>query len=268
MKKVLLTLLVALGIAGQAVAQNNVPRGFECFEAKYIYINYKQPIEGYRVKAKVKLPTEGECRCYSLCGSAEIIFQKGGNSYTFYNPYFRIEGLKNGDFYDGDCFNVDYILPPVDYSKPIKLYEAFNNLPFVFFDIDFDGNKELVMVYSNQAQRESDAYEVVATVDADYGDMRFDYDRDIAFCLDGMSEIDFTKKSISLWHSRGIQYSYKTIYFLGKYYRDVVKIVEENYDYTTNAKAGLVGRSVINMQKKKVYTYTPQQQTKKTKRRK
>ena len=50
------------------------------------------------------------------------------------------------------------------------------------------------MVYSNQAQRASDAYEVVATVDADYGDMRFDYDRDIAFCLDGMSEIDFTKK--------------------------------------------------------------------------
>ena len=262
MKRILFLILIAFSLSWQTLAQNNVPTGFECFVAKYIYINFKQPIEGYRVKAKVKLPAQN-----GYCGSAEIIFQKGGNSYTFNNPYFRIEGLKNGDFYDGDCFNVDYILPPIDYSKPIKLYEAFNNLPFVFIDIDFDGNKELVMVYANQAQRGSDAYEVVATVDASYGDMRFDYDRDIAFCLDGMSEIDFTKKTISLWHSLGIQYSYKTIYFLGKY-ADVVKIVEESYDYTTKAKNGLIGRSVINMQKKKVYTYTPQQQTKKTKRRK
>ena len=123
------------------------------------------------------------------------------------------------------------------------------------------------MVYSNQAQRTSDAYEVVATVDADYGDMRFDYDRDIAFCLDGMSEIDFTKKTISLWHSMGIRDSYKTIYFVDKY-TNIVKIIEESYDYTTKAKNGLVGRSVINMQRKEVYTYPPQQQTKKTKRKK
>lgn len=267
MKKIIFTLFVAFGIAGHCLAQNSVPSGFECFEAKYIYINYKQPIEGYRVKAKVKLPAESECRCYSLCGSAEIIFQKGGNSYTFYNPYFRIEGLKNGDFYDGDCFGIDYISLSIDYSKPIKLGDVFENLPFVFFDIDFDGNKELVMVYSNQAQRTSDAYEVVATVDADYGDMRFDYDRDIAFCLDGMSEIDFTKKTISLWHSMGIRDSYKTIYFVDKY-TNIVKIIEESYDYTTKAKNGLVGRSVINMQRKEVYTYPPQQQTKKTKRKK
>ena len=92
MKKVIFTLLVVFGIAGHCFAQNSAPSGFKCFEAKYVYINYKQPIEGYRVKAKVKLPTESVCRCYSLCGSAEIIFQKVGNSYTFYNPYFIIEG--------------------------------------------------------------------------------------------------------------------------------------------------------------------------------
>lgn len=253
-----IVLMFSLNINGQSlVLRNNVPKGFECFNAKYIYIKYRQPIEGYSVRAKVKLPAEDECRCYDACSGAEILFQKGNNSYSFYNPYFRIAGLKNGKFKDGECFNVNYILPTIDYSKPINLGDTFEKLPFVFFDVDFDGKKELVMVYANQSQRQCDAYVVVAEVDDYDGELRFDFDKDIEFQIDGMSEIDFTKKSISLWHSMGISDSYKTIYFIEG---GINKIVYEYYDYIMNEETGLVERFVVKMSEpEKVYVY-PQNQ--------
>ena len=85
--------------------------------------------------------------------------------------------------------------------------------------------------------------------------MRFDFDKDVEFQIDGMSEIDFTKKSISLWHSMGIRDSFKTIYFMG-----INKIVYEHYDYIMNEKNGLIKRDVIKMlEPETVYIY-PQNQ--------
>lgn len=141
---------------------NNIPRAlevpdeFECFIGKKVFIKYEKPIEGYDVKALVYADSTIATGYRAL-----IDYSKDGKSVSqietteFFLPNIDISDLKSGDI-----ISATYDLPDFPENGVVKL-EAFENLPFFFIDVDFDGKKELLINKARLGQRNMNAYKPV-----------------------------------------------------------------------------------------------------------
>lgn len=143
-----------------------IPSGFENFGGKRIFVSYNTPIEGYEVKAMVYADS-----AIATGYRALLDFSKDGKSVSqiettdFFLPEIKISDLKNGE-----VIRQEYEAPSIDNSEQIKL-GIFEKSPFFFLDIDFNGEKELILNKFLLGQRGMNAYKVMNINDPylDYG---------------------------------------------------------------------------------------------------
>jgi hypothetical protein len=161
----------------------------------------------------------------SFVGEAIIKFTniKNGKSFSIYNSSFGIykdkvddlnivwpEMEDNGGVYadklkfDRGTIHLEYEEPELKYdSNVLKRFYDFD-VPFFFHDIDFDGNKELIVVLRSAGQRFSDIFKVYALKDGNLVDKQ-EQITDIApyIEIDGLSTIDMRNKTINIHSSSG-----------------------------------------------------------------
>lgn len=188
----MLTILICVSFCNANDIQSTlqVPSEFACFDGKKVFIKYEKPIEGYDVKALVYADSTIATGYRAL-----IDFSKDGKTVSqietteFFLPQIEISDLNNGEI-----INATYDLPDFMESGVVKL-EAFENLPFFFIDIDFDGKKELLFNRTRLGQRGMNAYKPV-----NIEDPYFEYGSWLSnnpYCeLDDETIIDYKNKVI------------------------------------------------------------------------
>ena len=186
---------------------------------------YRQPVNGYKVKAVVRMS-------HYDTNSADIQFVKNGKSFTlsttsFGDSLFNKGGLgmdgTNEDIikkYHNKTIEADYHATKVDWK-----YEL-DETPFFFKDMDFDGVDELVIVHYRVAVRNHDGYDVYRIVDGepvliDYAP----YKTDDYFGMTDYPEFDYKKKTIECPYPEGeLKWVGRTIYGVSKKQKDTVVV--------------------------------------------
>lgn len=160
-KKISFILILSLLSTFSCIANNTkgaieIPEGFESFGGKKIFVKYEKPIEGYEVKALVYADSTVATGYRAL-----LDFSKAGKTVSqietteFFLPDIRISELNNGEI-----VIANYDLPDVPHSGLIKL-DVYENIPFFFLDVNFDGEKELILNKVGLGQRGMNAYKPI-----------------------------------------------------------------------------------------------------------
>jgi hypothetical protein len=120
------------------------------FQTDSFVVAYRQPVNGYRVRAVAKLDVSD----YDIF-SAGLTFTKGGHSFTLHTQClgdtvfceggvdYESENLKLFKKYRNRTIEADYHM----YKKEEYLMPMYT--PFFFMDLDFDGIKELVFDFND-----------------------------------------------------------------------------------------------------------------------
>lgn len=167
-----------------------IPEGFESFGGKKVFVKYDKPIEGYDVRALVYADSTVATGYRAL-----LDFSKAGKTVSqietteFFLPYIRISELNNGEI-----VITNYDLPDVPTSGSVKL-DVFENVPFFFIDVNFDGKKELVLNKTGLGQRGKNAYKPI-DIESPYYDFRSWETINPYGELDDETIIDFDNKVI------------------------------------------------------------------------
>ena len=187
------------------------------FQNYPIHIKYKQPINGYKVS--VIWFTSWEWRQ----GFAVIKFEEENKDAFFVaNEEFYIEGFDDimdslymSQLYLPDKGHVSNVKTKVfimDYhTDPNPIDSLRYDAPFFFSDVDFDGQRELVLTLYKAGQRFVNKYKVY--------NMRYGYASDFSevkekpyTLFDGLTTFDYENKKVSIYHSMGVFDSFEDIY--------------------------------------------------------
>ena len=177
-------------------------------------VNYRQPICGYKVKAIVK--TDDNDINY-----ADISFTKGGNSFTLHTSSFG-DSIFNKGFWGVLGENTKIM----NQYKKKDIEADYNETPFFFKDMDFDGTEELVIVHYTMAVKNHNSYSVYRIVEdrpflIDYPPYRNCYNDD-----EGMTDypvFDYKLKTVSCPYPEGeIKYDGCIIYGISKNQKDTI----------------------------------------------
>ena len=206
MKKIIPILAVLLMMAGcrhtKDVPKENKSVTVDIAEASInendsFIVVYRQPVNGYKVKAVVRLS-------YYDNNCADITFTKNGKSFTLSTTSFGdslfnkggwgMDGTNEGIVkkYHNKTVEADYHSTEVDWK-----YEL-DETPFFFRDMDFDGVEELVIVHYRVAVRYHDGYDVYRIVDGEPVLINYPpYKTDEDFGMTDYPEFDLKKKTIT-----------------------------------------------------------------------
>lgn len=190
---------------------------------------YRQPINGYQVKAIAKL-TKSDVDVIS----ADLYFNKNGKSFVLHTQCFGdtlfSKGRLDYDYENTEIFN-KYRNNKVEavYQENKEEEGLPNYTPFFFKDMDFDGVSELVIVHYSMAVRYGSGYDVYRIVED--RPLRLNYPpydenfEDWGFGMTDYLEFDFQKKTISCPYpegSGGLPYEGRTIYGISKKQKDTI----------------------------------------------
>ncbi len=176
-------------------------------------ISYTNKINNFDVRITV-CPVE--YRENSIIGEAKIYFLKDDSCYmSFFNPYFRLDNV--GAEGKRHVF-LDYQIPTIPNEGILELL-SFRELPFIFVDVDFDNNHEILINYSNQGIKMGNAYHVYS-LNYEFGEPYYDHLYDMSRGslplqkMDDMSIIDYSNKEISNYSYNGerevwVKYTYR-----------------------------------------------------------
>ena len=147
----LLALLLVCGCANTSTT----PHGFERADylkeedAICVYVKYKQQVGGYDVSAICVVDTIYNGEFYSwhnptaINGHGFIHFKNDEHEFVVKNPLFSDGNLSHNK--NGMLIETDYIpFKPTNDTLNNMLFDGSQS-PFFFFDIDFDGEKELIV---------------------------------------------------------------------------------------------------------------------------
>lgn len=191
MTKTLLLSLMLMIVIGCNRASNN-KNDFACFEDKKVFVKYSNTIEGYDVKIMVSLDTLHTPRPYR----ALIDFSKNGETVVqILHPDFFLPEEKRSQYEENSIIIANYNTPTIE-EKGIVRLEAFDDVPFFFLDVDFDGKKELLLNHFGMGQRGENAFEVIDFEANDYyGNL--EYRKEPFASFDSLTEIDYDNKTIT-----------------------------------------------------------------------
>ena len=150
----LLALLLVCGCANTS----NTPHGFERADylkeedAICVYVKYKQQVGGYDVSAICLVDTlynelYSTYNSTAIKGHGFIHFQNDKYEFIVENPLFSDNNLSQNKlpWKNGMLIETDYIpFKPANDTLNNMLFDGSQS-PFFFFDIDFDGEKELIV---------------------------------------------------------------------------------------------------------------------------
>ena len=245
MKKIIpiivLLLLVMFVFSGKKCSTNKENLGKEEIsvnaEDEYDYICkdsftvvYRQPVNGYKVKAVVKMDS------YEI-NYANITFEKNGKSFTLKTSSFG-DTLYNKGGWGLLGENQDIIIQnrnkviEADYSLNLEKGRDESPMlpwnPFFFIDLDFDGIDELVIVHYTMAVRNHSSFDVYRIVEGlpcliDYPPY---HNADIDdYGITDYPEFNYKKKTISCPYPEGeMKYAGRVIYGISKKQKDTVVI--------------------------------------------
>ncbi len=202
----------------------------DTIETDSFIVAYRQPINGYKVKAVAKL-AESDVDIIS----ADLTFTKGGQSFKLYTQCFGdtlfCKGRMDYEFENPELFKkyknktieADYhICRDKDYQMPIYT-------PFFFKDLDFDGIEELVIVHHSMAVRYHEGYDVYRIVEG--SPVLIDYPpynvwrEDSGFGMTDYPEFDYKRKTISCPYPEGERsWTGHTVYGVSKTRKDTVVV--------------------------------------------
>ena len=193
-------------------------------------VAYKQPVNGYMVKAVAKFLVSD----FDVI-SADLTFAKDGHSFELHTSCFGDTMFCKGrmDFkdenpklfrkYRNKTIEADYHM----YKDEDRLMPMYT--PFFFMDLDFDGKEELVIVHKSMAVRYHDGYDVYRIVEGrpvliDYPPYNDNKDG-WGFGMTDYPEFDFKKKTISCPYPEGeLKWAGRTIYGVSKKHKDTVGV--------------------------------------------
>ena len=151
----LLALLLVCGCANTSTTLHGFERAdyLKKEDAICVYIKYKQQVGGYDVSAICVVDTiyNGEFYSWhnptSINGHGFIHFKNDEHEFVVENPLFSDGNLSQNKqpLKDGMLIETDYIpFKPANDAITNMLFDGSQS-PFFFFDIDFDGEKELIV---------------------------------------------------------------------------------------------------------------------------
>lgn len=125
---------------------------------KQVFITYSQPVNGYKVSVACTINKNHIDDPNTIWGEGELIFKNEKHELIVKNPSFSDENLYH---YKRPLQNMAKIETDyTDYKMDDDGTWGGNRSPFFFFDIDFDGNKELIVcLWGSMGYREHHAYQ-------------------------------------------------------------------------------------------------------------
>lgn len=179
-----------------------------------VRINYKNPINGYNVS--VLWTPDHVISTYAI-GPATLYFKNKKESFTITNNAFSLPS-ESFNFTLEDGYSVMAVSPnkiTLDYQAPYLQNIIFHEIdkPFFFLDINFDGNKELLITKKREGQRYYDSFDVYSFDSNGYLQPplaqitnKEPYNR-----FDGATKLDRERKELIFYSSGGwCNYSHKT----------------------------------------------------------
>jgi hypothetical protein len=128
-----------------------------CSKRNELILKYNKPIEGYRVKIEW---TPYESYEDHSAGLAVICFEKNGYRFSVIDSNFVSPVLTNKDRKRNIALFKNDTVINIEYSTKIIQELLRRDVPFSFSDIDFDGQKELVMNIFGEGQRHTDIFRI------------------------------------------------------------------------------------------------------------
>lgn len=188
---------------------------------------YRQPVNGYKVKAVVRLS-------YYDNNCADITFTKNGKSFTLSTISFG-DSLFNKGGWGMDATNENIIKKYCNKTveADYHIYKEQDHMmpfytPFFFMDLDFDGIEELIIVHLSVAVRYHDGYDVYRIVDGEPMLINYPpYKTNDDFGMTDYPEFDFKKKTIDCPYPEGpggLGFVGRTIYGISKKQKDTVVV--------------------------------------------
>jgi len=131
----------------------DIAQKFKGLNCPRVYIKYKQPINGYTVKV-LWMPYTDENGYTSETGNAILYFENEDNHFYIQTKCYRDTTVySHTHLEDGDVLFWNYT--PKKKGEILSQYS-----PFFFSDVNFDGEKELLINDYNGGSRGSNSYEV------------------------------------------------------------------------------------------------------------
>ncbi|MCR4834787.1 MAG: hypothetical protein K5899_00150 [Bacteroidaceae bacterium] len=193
---------------------------------------YRQPVNGYQVKAVVKM-------AHYEINYADITFTKEGESFTLHTTSFGDSTFNKGGWgMDGTNYELmekyKRQIVEADYHENREEDEVMSGFsPFFFRDLDFDGVEELVIVHFTIAERYHSGYDVYRIVEGK--PVQIDYPPYNSGCYEDMGmtdypEFDYKKKMIECPYPEGeLKRIGRIIYGVSKTEKDTVVVNEHEY---------------------------------------
>ena len=196
---------------------------------------YRQPVNGYKVKAIAKL-AESDVDIIS----ADLYFMKNGKSFTLHTQClgdtlfckgrmdYKFENPELFKKYRSKTIEADYhVYKEKDIQMPMYT-------PFFFIDLDFDGIEELVIVHHSMGVRYHDGYDVYRIVEG--CSMLIDYPpynnnkEHWGFGMTDYPEFDYKKKTISCPYPEGeLTWAGRIVYGISKTRKDTVVVNDKKH---------------------------------------
>ena len=194
-----------------------------------VHIRYSNKVNGYKVEAlwsptEIEFVTEDDF--YFAKGPAIIkLIHEDGGIITVVNNYFTLRGERIAglsiEYKDGTPVSISKKELTLHYSDPQtpeeELCLSSHFEPFFFYDVTFDGKKELILVEDKEGQRHRDAYKAyeISSYDEELSPSLYQITHQEPFIdLDRGSTIDRKNKTITHNISGGAWDSYQVIYTL------------------------------------------------------
>ena len=202
----------------------------------YVHVNYKQKVNGYNVSVKIITDSLHEEYFSDIASRKAIIcFKKDYQELIIQNPSYADNNLignidlrKNGAFVE-----TDYI--PFEMGKN-NTFNG-NKSPFFFFDVDFDGEQELVVcLWEEMGHRGHHAYEAYK-INTNANCCSLSPMQGKPFSeLDDYTEFDPIHKTISVPYGVGLKMEGEKVYGLKDGTFALIERVQYDWEHTKGVK--------------------------------
>lgn len=124
-----------------------------------VFFIYSSKINGYNEDGQFSIGSDGSSD-YQFNGCVYATLYFSSDSLTFQITHFTFRPFVEG-FADSlkafDCIEIEYLKP--NFPKPNRItLDSIHDLPFAFVDINFDGEKELLLANPGNGQKSISTY--------------------------------------------------------------------------------------------------------------
>tara|TARA_R110002124_G_scaffold104281_1_gene253973 strand:- start:815 stop:1621 length:807 start_codon:yes stop_codon:yes gene_type:complete len=203
----------------------------ENVENDIIRISYNQKINGYQVNVIWKPKT---LRYDNAVGPAILEFSNGESEFTLTNNYFalpvKLFDLKTSE---NSIIGINKSQVSIDYNEPNIGNDTFESIdvPFLFIDLNFDGNKEILLTKSGQGQSFGDSYDAYSFDNRELEPDLYQITNQSPFSeIDFFTRLDAENKELILYGSGGVCFGTAQTYSLKNDRFELTKIIRMERD--------------------------------------